>query len=112
LGRRDRSQPQGQANIEVILMHRSSKVHFLTAYVEYLMNKGIRSEEYYVGDASRFIRFLLANITENDVRDFINQSAKTPSYQNRLRKTLRRFFHFGSEMLDLGNLAQILKKTR
>ena len=58
-------------------MHRSSKVHFLTAYVEYLMNKGIRSEEYYVGDASRFIRFLLANITENDVRDFkpVSQNA-------------------------------------
>jgi len=93
-------------------MHRSSKVHFLTAYVEYLMNTGIRSEEYYVGDASRFIRYLLANITENDVNDFISQSARTASYQNRLRKTLRKFFDFGSEVLDLGNLAQILKKTR
>ncbi|HHX01792.1 MAG TPA: hypothetical protein GX739_03860 [Firmicutes bacterium] len=93
-------------------MYRNSKVHFLTAYVEYLMNRGIRSEEYYVGDASRFIRFLLANITETDVNNFIRQSAKTSSYQNRLRKTLRKFFHFGSEVLDLGNLEQILKKTR
>ena len=90
-------------------MHKSSKVHFLTAYVEYLLNKGIRSEEYYVGDASRFIRFLLANITEIDVVNFINQSAKTVSYQDRLRKTLRKFFNFGSEVLDLDNLEHILK---
>jgi len=93
-------------------MHKSSKIHFLTAYVEYLLDHGVRSEEYYVGDASRFLRYLLANITEDDVINFINQSAQTKSYQNRLRKTLRRFFAFGSEVLAIENLALILKKTR
>lgn len=93
-------------------MHKSSKIHFLTAYVEYLLDHGVRSEEYYVGDASRFLRYLLANITEDDVINFINQSAQTKSYQNRLRKTLRRFFALGSEVLAIENLALILKKTR
>ena len=46
------------------MLRKNSKVHFLTSYVEYLMDNGIRSEEYYVGDASRFIRYLLANVTE------------------------------------------------
>ncbi|HHT37210.1 MAG: hypothetical protein ACE3NC_07835 [Candidatus Wallacebacter cryptica] len=93
-------------------MHKSSKVHFLTAYVEYLLTSGIRSEEYYVGDASRFLRYLLANITEADVINFINHSAQSTSYKNRLRRTLRKFFVFGSEVLAIENLSLILKKTR
>ncbi len=93
-------------------MRKSSKVHFLTSYVEYLLDAGIRSEEYYVGDASRFLRYLLANITEKDVIGFIDHSAKTDSYKNRLKKTLRKFFNFGSEKLAIENLSVILKKTR
>lgn len=93
-------------------MHKSSKIHFLTAYVEYLLDNGVRSEEYYVGDASRFLRYLLANITEKDVLDFINHSARTKSYRNRLKKTLRKFFNFGNDILAIENLAVILKKTR
>ena len=93
-------------------MHKSSKVHFLTAYVEYLLSNGIRSEEYYVGDASRFLRYLLANISEEDVMDFINHCAQSTSYKNRLRKTLRKFFEFSSEVLAIENLYLILKKTR
>ncbi|HHY09111.1 MAG TPA: hypothetical protein GX528_00950 [Firmicutes bacterium] len=93
-------------------MQRCSKVHFLTSYVEYLLDAGIRSEEYYVGDASRFLRYLLANITEDDVLNFINYSAQTASYKSRLKKTLRKFFNFGSEKLALENLSLILKKTR
>lgn len=93
-------------------MHKNCKVHFLTAYVEFLLDNGVRSEEYYVGDASRFLRYLLANITEDDVISFINSSAQTTSYKKRLRRTLRKFFNFGSEILALENLAIILKKTR
>ena len=91
-------------------MHKSSKIHFLTAYIEYLLDTGVRSEEYYVGDASRFLRYLLGNITEDDVLKFINNSAQTASYKNRLRKTLRKFFTFGTEFLALENLSIILKK--
>lgn len=89
-------------------MHKSSKVHFLTAYVEYLLDTGIRSEEYYLGDASRFMRYLLANITVEDVNAFINHSAQTASYKNRLQKTLKKFFVFGNEILAIENLAVLL----
>lgn len=41
-------------------MGKRATIHFLTAYVEYLLDQGIRSEEYYLGDASRFLRFLLS----------------------------------------------------
>ncbi len=82
-------------------MKTHNKVYFLTSYVEYLLEQGIRSEEYYLGDASRFIRFLLANATEEDVRRFIDQSAESPYYRRRLEKTLRRFFAFCGERLAL-----------
>ncbi len=91
-------------------MYRNSKVHFLTAYVEYLLDTGVRSEEYYLGDASRFIRYLLANITEDDVNQFINNCAQSPSYKTRLRKTLRKFFCFANEVLAIDNFHAIVKK--
>ncbi len=91
-------------------MYKNSKVHFLTAYVEYLLDTGVRSEEYYLGDASRFIRYLLANSTEEDVNQFINHCAQTSSYKNRLRKTLRKFFCFANDILAMENLNAILKK--
>lgn len=92
------------------MVHKSSKIHFLTAYIEYLFDTGVRSEEYYVGDASRFMRYLLANITEQDVLNYINDSARSKSYKNRLKKTLKKFFRFGTDVLDLDNLSAILKK--
>lgn len=91
-------------------MPKNSKVHFLTSYVEYLLDQGVRSEEYYVGDASRFIRYLLANTTEEDVSMFIEESAHTTSYRGRLRKTLRRFFVFANENLAIENLPLVQKK--
>ena len=78
-----------------------NKVHFLTGYVEYLLDQGIQSEEYYLGDASRFIRYLLANSTEDDVRRFIEQSAVSAYYRKRLEKTLRKFFAFCGERLAI-----------
>src|SRR5690554_4559255 len=85
-------------------MSKNSKVHFLTAYVEYLMDNGVRSEEYYLGDASRFIRYLLANCSENDLLLYIEQSAKSPAYRIRLEKTLKKFFAFASERLAINEL--------
>ncbi|NLY11559.1 MAG: hypothetical protein GX020_07740 [Firmicutes bacterium] len=91
-------------------MRKNSKVHFLTSYVEYLMDNGIRSEEYYVGDASRFIRYLLANVTEKDVINFIEQSAQGVTYKLRLQKTLKRFFTFAAQNLAIKTLPQINKE--
>jgi hypothetical protein len=85
----------------VITVKTHNKIYFLTSYVEYLLERGIRSEEYYLGDASRFIRFLLANSTEEDVRRFIEESAVSGTYRQRLEKTLRRFFTFCSEHLAI-----------
>ena len=71
------------------------KVHFLTAYIEFLLDEGIKSEEYYLGDASRFLRFLLARVEEGDIQAFVENSS--PSYQRRLRKTLRKFYAFAQK---------------
>ena len=79
------------------------KVHFLTAYIEFLLNEGIKSEEYYLGDASRFLRFLLTRVEEGDIQAFIENSS--PSYQKRLRKTLRKFYTFAQRELRITNQA-------
>lgn len=84
--------------------HRLSKrprVYFLTAYVEYLLDQGIRSEEYYLGDASRYLRFLLSKSSADDVELFIRSTAKSRSYETRLRKTLRKFHSFAEERLGI-----------
>lgn len=94
------------------MMSKRAKVHFLTAYIEYLLDQGIRSEEYYLGDASRFLRYLLASATKEQVQEYINAAARSPSYRNRLRKTLRKFFLFAQERLaiDCGELSFEQKK--
>lgn len=79
------------------------KVHFLTAYIEFLLDEGIKSEEYYLGDASRFLRFLLARVEEGDIQAFVENSS--PSYQRRLRKTLRKFYAFAQKELQITNRA-------
>lgn len=82
-------------------MKKLSRVHFLTAYFEYLLRNGIRSQRTYVGDASRFMRFLLARASEADVEAFIAQSAQSPAYARRLRKTLKKFFGYARLHLDV-----------
>lgn len=74
------------------------KVHFLTAYLEYLFDQGIRSEYYYFADASRYIRFLINQSDAKDVEAFLGPSP-SPSYRKRLRKTLRKFYSFAEEEL-------------
>lgn len=82
-------------------MAKQSRIYFLTAYVEYLLDHGIRSEEYYLGDASRYLRFLLARSGPQDVEDFLAAAARSPSYRARLRKTLRKFYAFAQERLGV-----------
>ncbi|NMB21072.1 MAG: hypothetical protein GX979_09395 [Firmicutes bacterium] len=85
-------------------MSKRAKIHFLTAYVEYLLDQGIRSEEYYLGDASRFLRYLLATTTPEQVETYIASTHHSKAYQNRLEKTLRKFFLFAHERLSLETL--------
>ncbi|HEY8417781.1 MAG TPA: hypothetical protein VIK93_07090 [Limnochordales bacterium] len=81
-------------------MAKQARTYFLTAYVEYLLDQGIRSEETYLGDASRYLRFLLARAGPADVEAFI-ASARSPAYRARLRKTLRKFYAFARERLGV-----------
>lgn len=80
---------------------KKSRMYFLTAYVEYLLDQGIRSEEYYLSDASRFLRFLLARASAEDIITFITQSADSPTYEQRLRRTLRKFYRFANAHLGI-----------
>lgn len=79
---------------------KSSKVHFLTSYLEYLYDQGIKSEDYYLGDASRFLRFLLARASDAELAAFL-ESASSPAYRRRLAKTLKKFYAFANERLEI-----------
>ena len=82
-------------------MSKKGKVYFLTSYIEYLLGEGLKSEEYYLGDASRFLRFLLGRVETSDINAFVQSSS--PSYQKRLKKTLRKFYAFAEAELDISN---------
>jgi len=81
-------------------LSKHARVHFLTAYLEYLYDQGIKSEEYYLGDASRFIRFLLARATPQDVADFLGTTS-SPTYRKRLSQSVRKFYTFARERLGV-----------
>lgn len=83
-------------------MGRHEKVHILTAYLEYLYDNGIKSENYYVGDASRFVRFLLASCGPDQFAAFLARTG-SPSYRLRLVKTVRKFYAFAADRLDIEN---------
>lgn len=82
-------------------MAKMSRVHFMTSYFEYLLRSGIRCEDDYIGDASRFIRYLLAETGEEDVLRFFRRCSASPGYQRRLRRTLSRFFAYLAEHLEI-----------
>lgn len=82
-------------------MAQKSRMYFLTAYVEYLLDQGIRSEEHYLGDASRFLRFLLRRASVQDVMAFIAESTDSPTYEQRLRQSLRKFYRFANAHLGI-----------
>lgn len=92
-------------------MSKRSKVYFLTAYVEYLLDQGIRSEEYYLGDASRFLRFLLASATPDQVEAYI-RAHRSPTYRARLEKTLGKFFAFAAEGLSIDSCQFLLRQKK
>lgn len=87
-------------------MSKRGHIYFLTAYVEYLLDEGIRSEEYYLGDASRYLRHLLARATEADLERYINERTTSPAYRARLRKTLRKFYAFAEQRLRIPPLGK------
>lgn len=92
-------------------MNKRAKVYFLTAYVEYLLDQGIRSEEYYLGDASRFLRHLLATTTQEQIDSYICRDHHSAAYRSRLEKTLRKFFLFASDSLAI-EIGQILNRQK
>ena len=82
-------------------MSKKSKIHFLTSYIEYLLDQGIRSEEHYLGDASRFLRYLLASASTEEIRQYIHGAGRYLAYRRRLEKTLHKFFTFAQEQLGI-----------
>lgn len=82
-------------------MRRLSRVHFMTSYVEYLLRSGIRTEDDHIGDVSRFLRYLLSQVDEEDVEGFMASCNASPGYRRRLRRTLGRFFAFSREHLAI-----------
>jgi len=83
------------------LMSKQGKIHFLTAYLEYLLDQGIKSEYYYLSDASRYLRFLLRQSGPETVEAFLCESAASPAYRRRLTKTLKKFYAFATQKLDV-----------
>lgn len=81
-------------------MGKNSKVHLITAYLEFLLDEGIKTEQRYLGDASRYLRFLLARSDREDVEAFL-ACASSPAYRRRLLTTVRKFYAFGRERLGL-----------
>lgn len=82
-------------------MRKLSRVHFMTSYFEYLLRNGIRNEDDHVGDASRFLRYLLSTVEATDVDAFFASCNASPGYQRRLRRTLGRFFRYSKECLEI-----------
>lgn len=78
---------------------RLSKIHFMTSYFEYLLRCGVKNEDDHIGDASRFLRYLLAQADSSDLEGFFSSRNASPGYRRRLRRTLRRFFTYSKEHL-------------
>lgn len=71
--------------------------------MEFLLLEGLRCEETYVGDASRFLRFLLENATPEVIRDFIEKSGNTPASRRRISSSIQRFLQFAQNDLKIAN---------
>jgi hypothetical protein len=84
-------------------MGKSARVYFLTAYIEYLLDQGIHTEETYLGDASRFLRYLLSTVTDKEIDQYIKRQTTSVSYAKRLRCSLRKFFNFANERLQIAD---------
>lgn len=75
-------------------MARPRSPYLMVAYLERLLEDGIRTEERFVADASRFVRYLLAHAGSEEVEAFLAETTRSPRYRQRLRASLARFFRF------------------
>ncbi len=82
---------------------RPNKTYFITSYMEFLLLEGLRCEETYVGDASRFLRFLLENTTTEVISEFIEKSGNTPASRRRISSSINRFLKFAQNDLQIAN---------
>lgn len=73
----------------------------MTSYAEYLLRAGIRNEEDYIGDLSRFLRYLLSRVDAAAIEGFFAHCRASPGYRRRLRRTLGRFFAYSGEHLAI-----------
>jgi hypothetical protein len=80
---------------------KASKTYFLTSYMEYLLKSGIKSEEDHLGDASRFLRYLLSRTQLDDFEGFCSLCNASTGYRRRLKRTLMRFFLYTQEELGV-----------
>lgn len=71
--------------------------------MEFLLLEGLRCEETYVGDASRFLRFLLENTTTEVISEFIEKSGNTPASRRRISSSINRFLKFAQNDLQIAN---------
>jgi len=71
--------------------------------MEYLLSEGLKCEETYVADASRFVRYLIANAPLKSVEEFVAHSGNTLSYRRRLISSINRFLSFAQKDLNIGS---------
>lgn len=69
--------------------------------MEFLLKEGLKCEETYVGDASRYLRYLLATTSNESLNQFVEQSGKSEAYRRRLHSSLNRFLQFAKDDLDI-----------
>lgn len=82
-------------------MRKLSRVHFMTSYVEYLLRSGIKNEDDHIGDVSRFLRYLLTQVSHEDIEGFFTSCNASDGYRRRLRRTLGRFFEYSKDHLEI-----------
>jgi len=94
-------------------MGKRATIHFLTAYVEYLLDQGIRSEEYVFRRRFPFSP-LPAGQYHGRTGSKLYPLPQLPAYRARLEKTLRKFFLFAQEKLaiEVEQIVERQKKTR
>lgn len=66
----------------------------MAAYLEALLAEGIRTEERFVADAGRFVRYLLVHAGPDAIEPFLETTTRSVTYRRRLRASLARFLRF------------------
>ena len=86
-------------------MGRPRHPYLMAAYLEALLAEGIRTEERFVADAGRFIRYLLVHAGPDAIEPFLEETTRSVTYRRRLRASLERFLRFVGALpsLDSGS---------